>query len=84
MNSDNWFFGVIPITVGVTIGAIIGGWLGSFLGFTVLGVVVGGLLGVICALLLSIKAYAWALNDLEEEWKQERIKREQARKKDDL
>ena len=84
MHNDNLIFIVIPATMGVITGAIVGGWLGSVLNFTILGLIVGALFGVICALFLSIKVYSWAVDDLEEEWRQERKKGDQARKNDSL
>ena len=75
MREEDWVFVIIPISIGATAGAICGGWLGKTLDLTLLGIIGGGLLGLICALLLSMKVYGWVIEDLEEEWQQERMER---------
>ena len=82
MDGDRCFFGVIPLGIGAIIGILIGRWLGSYWGFTVLGIIIGGVLGVICALFISTKIYGWEIDELEEEWREERNKWKQTRKKD--
>ena len=82
MDGDSWFFGVVPSGIGAIIGILIGRWLGSYWGFTVLGIIIGGVLGVICALFISTKIYGWEIDELEEEWREERNKWKQTRKKD--